>query len=504
MCGLFLVPGCGNEESPLDDTAPSPHMEPIVQVVLGDSERGTSDGVGQAARFQGITAMCKLSSKLVALSDTFAATIRLLDLETGEVTTLAGRPDEPGVVDGAIEEARFTSPRGIGCLPGGAEMLVADNGALRHVDLAARRVTTVAGRLGLPGYVDGSAVTARFGYLIHAITITPDGRSAIFSDRSNDAVRAVDLETYAVRTVSGAGADWDGPGGLAFDPADSSGTHVFVADTFSNRIRELNLMTGDVRNVASVQAPQGIVIHEGAALSMGFGSSITRTVLTSGSTGVLTNQFGGTFASPLVNDGALIYAELARGSVRRLIIDPLDDQLIAGPEQPRGHVDGPGRDSRFELITDMVASRDGAWVIVADAGNKALRRARFAPGMDATVDTLTVAGLDTPIGLALSADDAHLAIADYEADRAGGGGRCLRRAFCAPHSSRRAEGPHRGGLGKRRGPFRRRIRWRARRTDSAGWGDRFNCSVWRAVRSRRQLRRPPGAGARAGRHDSLE
>jgi hypothetical protein len=412
---LSLTFGCGDGASPRDQAATRRDMEPIVKVVLGDSARGTSDGVGQAARFQGITAMCLLSPGQVALSDTFAGTIRLLNLDTAEVTTLAGRPDEPGVVDGTIEESRFTNPRGIGCLPGGVGLLVADDGALRHLDLVAGVVTTVAGRPGVPAYQDGPAVLARLGYLIHAITITPDGRTAIFSDRSNNAVRSVDLQTYEVRTVSGADADWDGPGGLAFDPADPSGTRLFVADTFSNRIREIELVTGSVRNVAAVEAPQGIAIHEGVAFSMGFGPSIARTVLGSGSTSVLTSEFGGTFASPLVVDGELIYAELERGSMRRLVIEPLEDSIIAGSEQPRGRVDGPAHDSRFEHITDMVAPRDGAWVLIADAGNRTLRRARFATGSEGMVDTVAVAGVATPVGLALSVDGARLAIADYDA-----------------------------------------------------------------------------------------
>lgn len=419
-CSLLLNAGCGGDDAGGHGDASvspdgGPAAEPVARVVLGDSERGAADGVGESARFQGITAMCRLSSTRVALSDTFAGTIRLLDLETSEVTTLAGSPDEPGVVDGPLEESRFAGPRGLGCLPGEAGLLVADDGALRHIDLAARTVTTVAGRPGAPGYEDGSAVRARFGYLIHAIAVAPDGRTAIFSDRSNDAIRAVDLETYEVRTVSGTDASWDGPGGLAFDPSDSSGSRVIVADTFGNRVRELDLVTGMTRDVASVEAPQGVVVHEGAVFSMGFGASVTRTVLASGESNVLTDEFGGTFSSPVVSGGSLIFAELERGSVRRLDLSTAEDVLVAGPELPSGYVDGPGDASRFEQITDMVASRDGAWVILADSGNSVLRRAQFSSATASTVDTLEVTGLVQPVGLALSADETMLAIADYGA-----------------------------------------------------------------------------------------
>ncbi len=410
------APDAGMNDLDVDDPTPDADddvsTEPMVEVVLGDSERGASDGVGEAARFQGLTAMCALTPRLIAMSDTFAGTIRLLDMQTSEVTTLTGSAEEPGVVDGPLAEARFSGPRGIGCLPGGTGLIVADDGALRHIDIEAGQVTTVAGRPGAPGYEDGSAVRARFGYLIHAITVTPDGSTALLSDRSNDAIRAIDLQTYEVSTVSGPGDGWNGPGGLAFDPSEPNSTQVWVADTFSNRIRGLDLDTGEIVELGSTETPQGIVIHEGAAFSMGFGETITRTALDSGQSSVFADGFGGTFASPVVLDNELIYAELERGSVRTLSLETRGDRLVAGPEQPTGNIDGNGTDARFAQITDMVAAQDGSWAIIADGGNGALRRARFSPDAPAVVDTVTVPGLETPVGLALF-DDQRLAITDY-------------------------------------------------------------------------------------------
>lgn len=389
--------------------------EPTLAVVLGDSERGTSDGVGEAARFQGVTAMCALTPHRIALSDTFGGTLRVLDLETAEVRTIAGRADEPGVVDGSLEEARFAGPRGLGCFPGGTALLVADDGALRLVDLEAGRVTTMAGRPGAPGYEDGSAARARIGYLIHAIRITPDGSTAVLTDRSNGAIRAVDLATYAVRTLSGPDAGWRSPGGLAFDPAEPRPTRVYVAELSAGRVRWLELAGGALGEVGSVMAPQGVVLHDGALLAMGFGATITRIELATGASSVFYGRFGGTFASPLAIDGGLVYPELERGSVRRLALDTLEDRLVAGSEQPSGNVDGDARAARFEQITDLVASRDGRLVLIADAGNGALRRARFEPGGAGRVDTLPIAGLRTPVGLALSDDARRLAVTDYGA-----------------------------------------------------------------------------------------
>ena len=266
----------------------------------------------------------------------------------------------------------------------------------------------------MPGNEDGSAVRARIGYLIHAIVITPDGRTALLSDRSNDSIRAVDLQTYEVRTVSASSAGWNGPGGLAFDPSEANPTRVWVADTFASRIRSLDFETGDIVELGASDTPQGIVIHNGAALSIGFGDSITQTDLNTGATSTLTNAFGGAFASPIVINNEMVYAELARESIRALRLDTLSDRLIAGPEQSSGFVDGNGPDVRFGQITDMVASAEGSWAIIADGGNSALRRAKFSPDGSVVVDTVSLSGLEVPVGLALS-NDGRLAIADYGA-----------------------------------------------------------------------------------------
>ena len=130
---MVLMAGCSDDGS-TSDAGNAATTEPTVEVVLGDSERGATDGIGPSARFQGVTAMCALTPERVALSDTFAGTIRLLDLQSSEVTTLAGNAGELGVVDGPLAQARFTSPRGIGCLPGGTALVVVDDGALRHID----------------------------------------------------------------------------------------------------------------------------------------------------------------------------------------------------------------------------------------------------------------------------------------------------------------------------------------------------------------------------------
>ena len=83
-----------------------------------------------------------------------------------EVTTLVGLKGSKGTVDGVGEAARFKYPRGVAIDSGRGVALVADrfNHALRQVNLTSGAVTTLAGRKGSSGTVDGVGAAARFHY----------------------------------------------------------------------------------------------------------------------------------------------------------------------------------------------------------------------------------------------------------------------------------------------------------------------------------------------------
>ena len=87
---------------------------------------------------------------------------------------------------------------------------------------------------------------------------------------------------------------------------------MWVADTFANRIRSLDIETGEITELGASESPQGITIHNGEALSIGFGNTITQTNLSTGATSILSTEFGGAFASPLVINNEMVYAELER------------------------------------------------------------------------------------------------------------------------------------------------------------------------------------------------
>lgn len=381
------------------DTLELPELEPLppdpgsVTVLAGDTDRGTSDGPGHLARFQGVTALC--TGDALYVSDTFAGTIRRVDLTTGATTTLAGSPGRFALSDGVGKDARFASPRGLACLPSG-DLLVADSGALRRVALDGQ-TTTVAGFPGTPGFADGPASSARLGYLVHAMATHRDGR-IFFTDRSNDALRVVDPDDWSIDTVT---TQLDGPGGLALDPARPE--RVVVADTFANRVVTVDLTSGAITALPldpAPDTPQAIALDGDTLWVAGFGAELWRYRMSSGRGARVADDFPGTFASmvhvPAADNSVparLVYAALEPEALRQVLLDTNDDRLLAGPETFTAHRDGPVADARFGLISAVTAS--GPTLFIGDQFG--LRRLRDGAVATLTTEDLLDAGEATPI-----------------------------------------------------------------------------------------------------------
>lgn len=395
------IAACGTDAPP-DDAAAST-VDGWVAVVAGDVVSGWSDGPGLQARFGGATALCApADGRFLLLADTFNGTIRRVDLPAGVVSTVAGRFGAPGQADGV--DARLAEPRGLGCHPDGSVAWFADVGLLRRLDLVSGEVTTVAGQSGQHALIDGSATQARFGYLVHALVSSPDGATLWLSDRSNNAIREVNTDTWSVRTLPVRGLD--GPGGLAL-----VGGTLWIADTFGNRLRGFVLATEEVITLPPrVDAPQGVAWDGSRLLAVGFGDVI-RAVdpLDPGEQAVqLDAPFVGTFASPVWRDGRLWYPGLGNQDLRS--VDPVSGaaSVVAGPTDPVGHVDGPLADARFDDLTAVTGDATGRlWV--ADPYNAAVRE--VDRGGD-QVRTLPIPDLAQPVAVALGPDGDTLAIAD--------------------------------------------------------------------------------------------
>lgn len=121
-------------------------------------------------------------------------------------------------------------------------------------------LTTLAGKLGEKGDAgDGKpGADARFNGM-HSLAIGPDG-NAYLADTWNNRVRILDLKTGVVSAFAGTGEKgFSGDGGLAakakfggcfcvsFDPA---GKNCFITDLDNKRVRKVELASGIVTTVA--------------------------------------------------------------------------------------------------------------------------------------------------------------------------------------------------------------------------------------------------------------
>jgi DNA-binding beta-propeller fold protein YncE len=165
------------------------------------------------------------------------------------------------------------------------------NHRVRRVDAVTGVITTVAG-LGQPRYSGDGGLAVEAGLNEPAALAVSDGGLLYIADQNNNRVRAVDLATGVIRTVAGTGTaayngdgmaatetGLAGPAGVALAP---DGT-LFIADSFSGRIRAVDPGTGLISTVTgdggeyryqgpdeppsrSLSRPSGIALDEEGSL----------------------------------------------------------------------------------------------------------------------------------------------------------------------------------------------------------------------------------------------
>src|SRR5262249_20380070 len=90
--------------------------------------------------------------------------IRVVDVTTGAVSTLAGVANTSGYADGAGATAKFSFPTCL-ALDGNGSLFVRDNNQLiRQIHIASKMVSTLAGKVGVGGNQDGPPGTGTVNY----------------------------------------------------------------------------------------------------------------------------------------------------------------------------------------------------------------------------------------------------------------------------------------------------------------------------------------------------
>lgn len=170
-------------------------------------------------------------------------------LPAATVTTLVGT----GVA--GFSDAQINNPYGMAIGPDGA-LYFCDlgNQRIRRLDLATKKMTTVAGT-GQRGYTgDGGPATEATLAAPHELVFDKNGDLYI-AERDNHVIRKIDMKTGTISTVAGTGrAGFSGDGGpgkvaILNQPhsifLDRDGT-LLICDIGNHRIRRLHLDTGIV------------------------------------------------------------------------------------------------------------------------------------------------------------------------------------------------------------------------------------------------------------------
>lgn len=173
--------------------------------------------------------------------------VRRIDLASGLITTVVGTGESGYNGDGAPgPETALAGPSGL-AIDREGDLYIADtfNSRIRKCDRQTGTMDTVVGGTGefqfTPGENEASPNVSR----PYAIALHPDGRLFI-TDTDHHLIRVWDLRTRAMSLLAGNGrAEFSGDGqhpvetslNYPFGVALDGHGHVYIADTFSHRIR---------------------------------------------------------------------------------------------------------------------------------------------------------------------------------------------------------------------------------------------------------------------------
>lgn len=191
--------------------------------------------------------------------------IRSFDVKSGAIAHLSGGPwnETDPLQNGAADVATHAVPMAM--LYRGDFVYVADiyANAVRRISTTDGVTEDFAGMLQTPGYIDAPGTEARFNFMdgqSFIVAMVADDKYLYVSDPGNHAIRRITLgedggkvDTLAGGKASGNNngvgedAQFVSPGGLAYDNG-----KLYVADSGSKLIRQIDVDTGEVTNLVGV------------------------------------------------------------------------------------------------------------------------------------------------------------------------------------------------------------------------------------------------------------
>ncbi len=282
----------------------------------------------------------------------------------GNTVTVGGQP---------ATAAELANPFGVAVGPTGT-IYVADtfNNEIDSVNPNTGVIKVLAGN-GTAGDVDGPALSAEF-QSPRGLALDVPLNLLFIADRDNNVIRELNLATGVVSTIAGTGTFGDSGTGIPATTAalanptavavNSSGLDVFIADTFNNVVRELNLTTGIITTVAGT----------GTAGFSGDNGPATSAELFDPS---------GLVVSPA---GTLYISDSDNEVVRAVSASTQVITTIAGTPQTSGFTGDGGLATSATLFTPwgLALNSAGTTLYIADRDNNAIREVNLTTGIITT------------------------------------------------------------------------------------------------------------------------
>jgi len=198
--------------------------------------------------------------------------IRVWDPKTGLAEVIAGDGQYGNIGDGGpAYRAEFNLPRSVASdSTGRLYVLDQKNQRVRTFEPYPTAIITNFAGIGTAGYSgDGDLATSAQIAFVTSQAL-PSGGLVVgpeylyIADAANHRIRRVSLATGIIDCVAGNGvAGYDGDGGMGLDaslnlPADLAlgpDGHLYIADSYNNVIRRLDLVTGIIETVAGTGEP---------------------------------------------------------------------------------------------------------------------------------------------------------------------------------------------------------------------------------------------------------
>ena len=194
------------------------------------------------------------SSGNVYIADENNDRIRMINVSTGIISTIAGTGSQGYNGDGVAATKTFLwRPTGV-TLDSSGNVYIADyyNHRIRMIDVSTGYISTIAGTHSGGYSGDGGAATSAALFYPTGVALDSSGNVYI-ADFSNNRIRMIDAITGYISTIAGKqGGSFSGDGGAATSAQlngprgvvlDSSG-NVYIADMINHRIRKLTPIYG--------------------------------------------------------------------------------------------------------------------------------------------------------------------------------------------------------------------------------------------------------------------